>query len=58
MSRPSVGLLRLIAAATFAMVGILQLANGRADGWLSFVASVLLVNATRISKRRKPDAGG
>jgi hypothetical protein len=58
MSRPSAGLLNLIAAATFAIIGVLQLTSGHSDGWLSFVASVLLVNAARTSPRRKPGAGG
>lgn len=58
MSRPSAGLLSLIAAATFAMVGLLQLTNGQSGGWLSFVASMLLVNAARTSPRRKPDPYG
>ena len=58
MSRPSAGLLNLIAAATFAIIGVLQLTNGRSDGWLSFLASALLVHAARTSPRWKPDAGG
>lgn len=58
MSRPSAGPLNLMAAVTFAMVGVLQLTNDHSDGWLSFVASVLLVNAARTSRRRRPDADG
>ena len=58
MSRPSIGLLNLIAAAAFVIVGVLQLKSGRSDGWLSFIASVLLVNAARTVHRRKADAGG
>lgn len=57
MSHPGAGLLNLIAAATFAIIGVLQLMNDHSDGWLSFVASVLLVNAARTSPRGKPDAG-
>ena len=56
MSRPSAGLLNLIAAATFVIAGVFQLTNGHSTGWLSFLASVLLVNAARASQRRKPAA--
>ena len=58
MIRPGAWLLNLIAAATFAMVAVLQLTNGHSDGRLSLVASVLLLNAARTAPRRKPDADG
>ena len=51
MRCPSAGVLYLIAAATFVVLGVLQLSTGRSDGWLSLLASGLLFNAARISLR-------